>query len=354
MELHGVVVVEDVGAGPGPATGARTAALDHVANRPIIDHVVDALVSAGVDDLILVSSVELSDEVRQAISSSEEHTSRRIRHLTHGGPVSVAQGVELALPLVGDAACVVHVAHGMLAEPLQPLVDTIRSGSPDAVVVVHHGAAADERLSGAAKTTLNIAELGERAALGMAGVWLFGEGALRHAGSAPWQGSPGVDVSRLAQRIDDACGRLNVSHSDHWRRYAGNPLDLLELNQIALDRLTIEPRRSNGNGNVIEGRVEVGRGASIRDSVVVGPAAIGPNVQIADAYIGPYTAIGADARVEGAEIERSIIASGASITHIGGRLVASVVGRDARVFRDFSLPRALRLRVGAGTEIALC
>lgn len=40
--------------------------------------------------------------------------------------------------------------------------------------------------------------------------------------------------------------------------------------------------------------------------------------------------------------------------HVGGRLVASVVGRDARVFRDFSLPRALRLRVGDGTEAALC
>ncbi len=161
-------------------------------------------------------------------------------------------------------------------------------------------------------------------------------------------------MGALAQCTDDARGRLNVSLSDHWRRYVGNPLDLLELNQIALDRLSVEPRRSNGNGNVIEGRVQIAAGASIRGSVVVGPTVIGSNVQIADAYIGPYTAIGAGAYIEGAEIERSIIAPGASITHVGGRLVASVVGRDARVFRDFSLPRALRLRVGAGTEIALC
>jgi hypothetical protein len=39
--------------------------------------------------------------------------------------------------------------------------------------------------------------------------------------------------------------------------------------------------------------------------------------------------------------------------HVGGRPVASVLGRQARVFRDFSLPRALRLRVGDGTEVAL-
>jgi hypothetical protein len=50
----------------------------------------------------------------------------------------------------------------------------------------------------------------------------------------------------------------------------------------------------------------------------------------------------------------SVIGAGASITHVGGRLVASVVGRDARIFRDFSLPKSLRLRVGDGTEVALC
>ncbi len=67
-----------------------------------------------------------------------------------------------------------------------------------------------------------------------------------------------------------------------------------------------------------------------------------------------YTSIGADARIEGAEIERSIILPGATITHIGGRLVGSVIGRQARIFRDFSLPRALRLNVGDGDEVALC
>jgi hypothetical protein len=54
------------------------------------------------------------------------------------------------------------------------------------------------------------------------------------------------------------------------------------------------------------------------------------------------------------EIERSIILPGASVTHVGGRLVSSLVGRGAHVFRDFSLPRAMRLYVGEGDEVALC
>jgi hypothetical protein len=33
--------------------------------------------------------------------------------------------------------------------------------------------------------------------------------------------------------------------------------------------------------------------------------------------------------------------------------VASIVGREAHIFRDFSMPRALRPKVGDGDEVAL-
>jgi glucose-1-phosphate thymidylyltransferase len=57
--------------------------------------------------------------------------------------------------------------------------------------------------------------------------------------------------------------------------------------------------------------------------------------------------------IENAEVEHSIILPGASIQHLGGRLEGSIIGPGARVFRDFRLPRALRLNVGEGAEVAL-
>lgn len=190
----------------------------------------------------------------------------------------------------------------------------------------------------------------------MVGVWLLGPGALDHVGRAPWRADGKFELTDVADRIATVGGRFQVRVGDGWHKYGGNPLDLLELNRIALDRLDVPQSRisSNGTGSRIEGRVLIDEGASVRASVVVGPTVIGAGASVTDAYIGPYTSIGVGARIEGAEIERSVIAAGASITHIGGRLAASVVGRDARVFRDFSLPRAMRLRVGDGTEVALC
>jgi glucose-1-phosphate thymidylyltransferase len=86
---------------------------------------------------------------------------------------------------------------------------------------------------------------------------------------------------------------------------------------------------------------------------VRGPAVIAAGAHLRQAYVGPYTSIGEDVLIEGAEIEHSIILAGASITHLGGRLEASVVGPRARVFRDFRLPKAMRLNIGEGAEVSL-
>jgi glucose-1-phosphate thymidylyltransferase len=93
--------------------------------------------------------------------------------------------------------------------------------------------------------------------------------------------------------------------------------------------------------------------ARVESTVIRGPVVVGPRARISDAYIGPYTSIGPEVEVEGAEVEHSIIFAGASVSHLGGRLEGSVIGPKARVFRDFRLPKALRVQVGEQAEISL-
>jgi glucose-1-phosphate thymidylyltransferase len=326
-----------------------------VANKPILHHVIDALRSAGVHETVVASSAHWSRQVRECFDSLEPRDARRVRSVQQDAPLDLRDALKLAAPIIDNAACVVHQATGLLGDSLQPLVDCLRSTAPDLVVTVHHDRGLNGHLSAGTQQMLHMAELRpERAPLSMAGVCMFGPGALRRASAASWRAGRDVDLTDVAEQIAAAGGSFRVLPVNIWRQYAGDPLDLLELNRIALDRLDAEVYHSTNDGNRIEGRVWIHKLASVRASMIVGPTVIGPGAYIADAYIGPYTSIGAGARVEGAEIERSIVAADASIMHTGGRLVASVVGRNARVFRDFSLPRALRLRVGAGTEVALC
>ena len=353
MKPYGLIVVED-GVRCRLGNGAvRGQALEPVANRPIVDHVLDALQQAGVEEVLVACSTDLSHDIRESLRARESGDGPAIKYLEHDAPLEVGEALQIAAPVLGDSPCIVHVASGLLDEPLGPLVAEL-SDTPDVMLLLHQAGSDDENLCAATQEMLHLAALSAEHALGMAGVWVFGRGALRLAAASPSSLRGGADLTMLGERITAAGGNFQVNVVDSWRQYRGDPLDLLELNRVVLDRLDAGLRRSSNNGNRIEGRVSIHESASVHASVIVGPTVIGPGARITDSYIGPYTSIGERARVEGAEVERSIISSGASVMHVGGRLVASVVGRDARVFRDFSLPRALRLRVGDGTEVALC
>ena len=70
-----------------------------------------------------------------------------------------------------------------------------------------------------------------------------------------------------------------------------------------------------------------------------------------DAYIGPYTAIDAGVTVERSEVEHSILLAGATVTDLGARMEASLLGRNVRLARGDELPRTLRMIVGDNSEI---
>lgn len=357
MTVKAVLVVAGSDAlGAGSCAHTHVDALEHIANRPIADHVLESLQAAGINDIIAVSPAGRLDAVREALDGRMSGTGTRVRYVGQpSGPLDFVGALRLAAPLVGAAPCVAHLASGLLDGPLDRFLECLRCDTPDLLMILHRTSGVDERLSPTAKSLLHVAELDPSdGALGVAGVCLFAPGALQHACAEGPSSADESDLTSIAHKIFAAGGRFDVRLVDVWRRYAGDPLDLLELNRIALDRLDTGLSSQINDGNRIEGRVQIHQRASVRSSVIVGPTIIGPGAQIADAYIGPYTSVGAGARIEGAEVERSIISGGASVMHVGGRLVASVLGRDARVFRDFSLPRALRLRVGERTEIALC
>jgi glucose-1-phosphate thymidylyltransferase len=171
--------------------------------------------------------------------------------------------------------------------------------------------------------------------------------------SAAALAQPGQELELIANQVEALGGRLLTQHAQSWWRLEGGTDALLEGNRFALEGLQADYERSSLSDTHVQGGVVVHPTARLESTTVRGPAIIGPGARVRDAYIGPYTSIGRDVLLEGAEIENSVILPGASIRHLGGRLEASLVGPNARVFRDFRLPRALRLQVGEGAEVSV-
>jgi glucose-1-phosphate thymidylyltransferase len=163
----------------------------------------------------------------------------------------------------------------------------------------------------------------------------------------------GGSLVELLQRVIADGGRARVRTFAGLWRAIGDHEELLEENRAVIDDLHPGPSLGELVDSRDQGRVLIGPGTTLESTVVRGPAVIGSRVQLRHAYIGPYSSIGDDVEIDGAEVEHSVILPGASIKHPGDRLEASVVGRGARVLRDFGLPRALRLRIADGDEVCL-
>jgi glucose-1-phosphate thymidylyltransferase len=355
MPVKGVIVASTDDAGVrSPLDSRVAAALVPVANRPILFHALGAMHEAGIVDVAIVSCSSSAAAIRDAVGDGRAW-GLRLEHILVDGADGPGAPLQAAHAFVDDAPFILQRGDGLLSDALSSFAGLIDDERPDVVLLVHRHLARQRRAELESRRLLRAA--GVHVAPGItdvAGVYLFGAGALRGARQALGGGADGMGLADVVEHVPRAGGRVHVRPVREWRRYTGDVQDLLEMNRIVLDELNREVDETHDGNNRINGRVVVHPTAHIESSVIRGPAIVGAGARVVDAYIGPYTAIGAGVRVEGAEIEHSILLDGASVLHIGGRLEASVVGRDAKVYRDFSLPRALRLHVGDGVDVALC
>ncbi|MGO9761230.1 MAG: hypothetical protein ACLP1Q_08230 [Solirubrobacteraceae bacterium] len=347
----GVVVVPNSSCWTGPWLGAtRATCLQRVANRPILCHVLDALREAGVVEAAVLAAADVSAEIAACLDS-EGSLGIEVRHLAHDPLAEDGEALLAAAEFVADAPCILHRADGLLGQPILASDEPLDMQARDVLLFVHRDAQATRQLRLVPLDALAAGDLD--APLGVACASVFGPGVLRRLAD-PARPAQLLDFAALAAQVAHDGGSAQVRVAPRWRHFAGDALDLLDINRAILDTLESEAIASPNDRNRFEGRIAIHPTACVTSSVVVGPVIIGAGALISDSYIGPHTSIAERVRIEGAELERSIVLADASVLHVGGRLVASIVGRQARIFRDFSIPRALRLQVGDGDQVALC
>ena len=330
-----------------------------VANKPILFHALESMAAAGIDDVAIAVTAEAEERIGEAVGSGERWR-LRVTYLRADRSRRLPAILSACEPFLEGHPFVLQHGDGILRHDLGDLVRAVEDEDqgPDALLLVHRGPGptdgeADRR---------NDASLLARAlgftlkpGFAVAGAQVFGAGFMRRAGDHIRRHDSDLDFTALAASLVDCGTRVGVRRVEGWGRFAGEPSELLALNRLLLDDL--DPDTGDADPDLhdtrIEGRVSIHPSARISSSLIRGPAVIGPEATIADAFIGPYTAIGDGARIEGAEIEHSIVFSGAEVLHVGARLESSVVGRGARVVRDFSLPQSMRLHLGDGATVML-
>ena len=245
MVAKGVIVASATDTVSRTPLDPRVAAsLVPVANRPILFHALEAMREAGIADVAIVSCPATEDDIREAVGDGAAW-GLELTHLVAngGGP---AAPLHAAQAFVEDGPFILQRGDGLLGDALSSFAGLLDEERPDVVLLVHRQLARRRRAELEGRRLLRAA--GVRAAPGMtgvAGVYLFGAGALRGARRALGSGPDGMGLADIVEHVPQAGGRVHVRPVRDWQRYTGDAQDLLEMNRIALDELNREVDETN-------------------------------------------------------------------------------------------------------------
>jgi glucose-1-phosphate thymidylyltransferase len=326
------------------------AALLPVANRALLSHALDWLGEAGVREAAVVVPEDLAAEARSAARASDGV--RSVSWLEHRCDETLAHALGDLAGFTEGEPFIMHLADSIARERVEADIPDGAEDEAEMLLLVDDATRIDVADVVQVYTTARAGHVTRRRLRHeSAGVAILTRRALEDA--VELDAPPEHILEALADRVEHRGGRVDTYSVEAWWRFAGGADALLEGNRFALEAVRPDYRRARLVDATIQGAVIAHPEAHIESSTVRGPAVIGARARLRDAYLGPYTSVGEDVVIDGAEVEHSIILPGASITHLGGRLEASIVGPNARVFHDFRLPRALRLNLGEGAEVCL-
>ena len=331
--------------------GTRAAHRLPVANRPLLSYGLSGLYSCGVDDVAVLVSPGTSADVHGLLGRGIDGL--RIGCLEVEEPHGLAHALRAAAPFLDGGPVMIHLGDALVSQPLPPLFEELERSGADGILLVRNAGeltGQPQGLGGRARPLRLVEDKPVPPAdQALAGVFVLGPAAVEAALAQPDH----AGIPEIVRAVGAAGGRLETRIVRGSWKYTGAVDGLLEANRMVLDEIDTDVTGCDLSEARIEGRVRIHPTAIIERSTVRGPAVIGPGALVQDSFVGPYSAVGAGVRLEGAELEHSIVLDNAVIRHIGQRLEDSLVGTGATVTRDFAFPSGLRLRVGRRSEVLL-
>jgi glucose-1-phosphate thymidylyltransferase len=359
--MKGLILSGGRGTRLRPITHTSAKQLVPVANKPVLFYGIEAMAEAGIEELGIVIAPETGGEIERAAGDGSRF-GVRISYILQDEPLGLAHAVLTAEPFLGTSPFVMYLGDNLLQGGISDLVSAFREHLPDALILLtrvpdpgNYGVA--ELARAAPGEVGRVVRLVEKPAnpttdLALVGVYMFSP-EIHDAARALAPSARGeLEITDAIQHLVDSGRRVEPHIVRGWWKDTGRLEDILEANRLVLDNVL-----GRVEGELIEsqvdGRVVIEPGARLERTTVRGPAIVGADARLSDCYIGPYTAIGDSCTIAAAEVEHSILLTGASICRLDGRVESSLLGRNVTVRKGDRQPRAYRFMVGDNSDVSI-
>mgnify|MGYP005848018291 CR=1 FL=1 len=307
-----------------------------IANKPIVLHIIESIVDAGIHEVGLIINRGWESAFRDALASAAARMNIRIEFVYQDEPLGLAHAAACAHDFVADEPFLMYLGDNLLEKGVNGIVSRYNEGGLNAVISLY---AVDN------PSAFGVAELEDarivrvvekpkepKSNWAIMGVYLFDSHVFEVIDNLKpsWRGE--YEITDAIQGLIDRGLTVAPHFVEGWWLDAGTPEDMIQANRRKLLKLANNSRTDVGTVIWDECRAsELPEGTVVRNSELRGPVIIGANCQIIDSYIGPFTSIGDGVTVIDSEVENSILLNGCQIRDFGPRLDKSIIGRRARL-----------------------
>lgn len=332
--MQAVILAAGEGQRLRPLTFTKPKVMLPIANKPILEHLLNELIKAGIDELILVVGYK-DEKIRNYFG--KEWNGISIKYTMQRKQLGTADALKTTSHLINDEFLMLNGDAIVSSEDIAKIIET--NGNVMAVKEVPNPQdfGVVEIQNGYVKAIIEKPEK-PTSNLINAGVYKFDKEIFDFIDKT----QPSI---RGEYEITDSIS-LAITNNEKFKSVEikewidiGYPWDMLKANKYMLNKIEGKIEGEIEENVCIKGKVVVGEGTRVKSGTyIIGPVIIGENCEIGpNSYIRPYTTIGNNCHIGISEIKGSIIMSNTKIPHFN-YVGDSIIGENCNL--------------GAGTKIA--
>jgi glucose-1-phosphate thymidylyltransferase len=134
--VKGVLLAGGTGTRLHPLTRITNKHLLPIYDRPMISYAIEALVGAGISEIMVVTGGAHAGEFLRLLSNGHEYGVERLHYAYQDKPGGIAEALGLAERFVGDDAMIVMLADNIVERSVRPSVERFREQSDGARILL--------------------------------------------------------------------------------------------------------------------------------------------------------------------------------------------------------------------------
>lgn len=299
-----------------PITETRNKHLLPLANKPMIDHAIEKVVKAGVEE-IFINMNPGDTELAAYVGDGSRWGVKISYYEQRGGPQGLAHVAHEAKDFIGEDPFLFYLSDNILLGDISPFVDEFAKGEYDCMLALSE--VKDPSRFGVPYfredgTLEKVVEKPEQPPNNFAvtGIYLYGPGMFFDAFEKIEKSDRGeYEISDIHTVFLKEGKKVGYKEITGWWKDTGKPEDMLIANRLLLEQC--DPADM------------IGREVEKKGNVVINePVVIGDHVVLEDCVIGPNVTLGKGCVVKRAHISNSVLLDHVTIdldTHIHDSLI---------------------------------